>query len=83
MKRSDLLLRWFMLLLACLMITGLYYCTDIPAALKPQLERYMKNKAEEDTEVYYGLLFSLYSVPNVRVFVILIAIYIYPTHLIS
>jgi hypothetical protein len=68
MKRSDLTLRWFMLCLACLMITGLYYAADTPAALKPQLEQYMKrNQDQDNTEVLYGLLFTLYSVPNVRI----------------
>lgn len=51
------------------MVIGLYYCTDIPAALKPQLQRYMDQEGEgegEAGEVNLGILFSLYSLPNVR-----------------
>jgi hypothetical protein len=36
---------------------------DIPAALKPQLEKYMGDS--KNSEYNFGLLFSLYSIPNV------------------
>jgi undecaprenyl pyrophosphate phosphatase UppP len=63
MEKSSLSFRWVMLSFACIMMVGLYYSSDIPAALKPQLERYMDDK--QNNEFNFGLLFSLYAIPNV------------------
>lgn len=41
LEKSRSPLRWPVLLLACLMLTGSYYCFDIPSALKTQLNDYM------------------------------------------
>jgi hypothetical protein len=77
MKKSDLPIRWFMLCIACLMVTGLYYTADTPAALKPQLQQYMKSNSEQDnTEVCYELLFTLYSIPNVRADLLILSLYV-------
>ena len=56
-------LRWFVLVLACLMLVGSYYCFDIPSACKTQLESYMGYSDEYETN--FGLLYTLYAVPNV------------------
>lgn len=56
-------LRWLVLVFACLMLIGSYYCYDIPAACKTQLGAYMGFTSEYET--YFGLLYTLYAVPNV------------------
>lgn len=55
--------RWVILFLGCLMMMGPYYCFDIPAALKTQLENHMGNPS--DYEVQFNLLYTLYATPNV------------------
>lgn len=45
------------------MLVGSYYCFDIPAALKTQIDDFMGDPAEYET--YFSLLYTLYSVPNV------------------
>lgn len=45
------------------MMMGPYYCFDIPAALKTQLENHMGNPS--DYEVQFNLLYTLYATPNV------------------
>ncbi|RYG61284.1 hypothetical protein EON64_18690 [archaeon] len=45
------------------MMVGSYYCFDIPAALKTQIEDYMGNPS--DYEIKFGLLYTLYAAPNV------------------
>lgn len=44
-------------------LVGSYYCFDIPAALKTQIDDYMGDPSEYET--YFGLLYTLYAVPNV------------------
>ena len=56
-------LRWIILVLACVMLIGSYYCYDIPAAIKTQLDDYMGNPS--DYELKFGLLYTLYAAPNV------------------
>lgn len=56
-------IRWIMLILACLMMVGGYYCTDIPASLKTQLGDYFDNPG--DYEMRFGLLYTLQAAPNV------------------
>jgi hypothetical protein len=55
--------RWGILLASTTVLLSIYYCYDIPSALKPQLSSYMKHTA--DYEVQFGLLYSIYSSPNV------------------
>eukprot|EP01031_Cornospumella_fuschlensis_P028549 gene28549-34461_t len=55
--------RWVVLVLACAMMVGSYYCFDIPAALKTQIDDYMGNPG--DYEIKFGLLYTLYAAPNV------------------
>ncbi len=62
-EKSRSPLRWPVLLLACIMLVGSYYCYDIPAALKTQIDDYMGDPS--DYETYFALLYTLYSVPNV------------------
>ncbi len=62
--KSESMLRWLILVLACLMLVGSYYCYDIPAALKTQIDDYMGDPS--DYEVKFGLLYTLYAAPNVR-----------------
>lgn len=56
-------MRWVILVLGCLMMVGSYYCFDIPAALKTQIEDYMGDPS--DYEIKFGLLYTLYAAPNV------------------
>mmetsp|Transcript_15711 Transcript_15711/g.23011 ORF Transcript_15711/g.23011 Transcript_15711/m.23011 type:complete len:110 (+) Transcript_15711:70-399(+) len=55
--------RWLILLLGCLMMVGPYYCVDIAAALKSQIDDYFGNS--NDYEVNFSLLYTLYAAPNV------------------
>jgi len=61
--KSQSKLRWVILTLGCLMMVGSYYCFDIPAALKTQIDDYMGD--EDDYELKFGLLYTLYAAPNV------------------
>lgn len=54
--------RWFILVLACFMLIGSYYCFDIPAACKKQIDDYMGDPS--DYENYFSLFYSLYAIPN-------------------
>lgn len=65
--KSKSPLRWIILVLACVMLIGSYYCYDIPAAIKTQLDDYMGNPS--DYELKFGLLYTLYAAPNVRLVV--------------
>jgi MFS family permease len=57
--------RWPILVLACLMMVGLYYSSDIPAALYTQLKDHMGN--DDDFALNFGLLYTMYSTPNLVV----------------
>lgn len=63
LDKSTSSTRWIILILACLMLVGSYYCFDIPAALKTQLDDYMGDPS--DYEMRFGLLYTLYAAPNV------------------
>jgi hypothetical protein len=56
--------RWPVLILGCLTLFGCYYAYDLPAALKTQLDDFTGNKSSY--EINFGLLYSLYSAPNVN-----------------
>jgi MFS family permease len=55
--------RWLILLFTCIMMIGNYYSYDIPAALNTQLDEYFGKT--EDFEIYFSLLYTLYSIPNI------------------
>jgi MFS family permease len=61
--RSTSLWRWPVLLLSSLVLTGSYYCLDIPAALKAQLDTYFGYP--QGYETLFSMLYSLYATPNV------------------
>jgi hypothetical protein len=56
--------RWVVLVLGCVMMLGPYYVFDTPSALYTQLKQHMGNP--DDYEFRFSLLYSLYSIPNVR-----------------
>ena len=63
-SKSTSPLRWPVLVLACLMLIGSYYCFDIPSALKTQINDYMQDPAK-DYETDFALLYTLYAAPNI------------------
>jgi hypothetical protein len=63
-EKSQSPWRWLILVLGCLMMVGSYYCFDIPAALKTQIDDYMGDPG--DYEIKFSLLYTLYAAPNVR-----------------
>lgn len=56
-------LRWIVLVLACLMLIGSYYCFDLPAACKTQIETFMGYTNEYEND--FSLLYTLYAIPNI------------------
>uniref|UniRef100_A0A7S2U807 Lysosomal dipeptide transporter MFSD1 n=1 Tax=Attheya septentrionalis TaxID=420275 RepID=A0A7S2U807_9STRA len=61
--RSTLGRRWGILALVCVIMTGVYYSYDIPAALHQQLYAFMPPSTNFET--HFNLLYTVYSVPNV------------------
>ncbi len=62
-EKSKSLLRWPILVLACLMLVGSYYCFDIPSAIKQQIDDYYGDPGNYET--MFSLLYTLYATPNV------------------
>lgn len=62
-SKPESQLRWVILVLQCFILMGNYYCYDIPAAIKTQLEDYMGNPG--DYETLFSLLYTVYSIPNI------------------
>lgn len=62
-EKSQSKLRWMILVCACIMMIGNYYCYDIPAALHTQMYDYFGKPG--DFESYFALLYTVYSVPNI------------------
>ncbi len=62
LERPQSLWRWLILVLGCAMMVGLYYATDIPAALYTQIKDHMDNP--DDYAINFSLLYTLYSSPN-------------------
>mmetsp|Transcript_26228 Transcript_26228/g.38868 ORF Transcript_26228/g.38868 Transcript_26228/m.38868 type:complete len:571 (+) Transcript_26228:73-1785(+) len=62
-SKSQSQLRWMILLLNCILMIGNYYCYDIPAALKTQMDDYMGNPGNFET--LFSLLYTVYSIPNI------------------
>lgn len=58
------------------MMIGSYYCFDIPAALKTQIDDYLGNSS--DYEVNFSLLYTLYSAPNVNYRELELFMYVFP-----
>lgn len=58
--------RWLVLLLSCWIMFGNYYAFDNPSALNRSLRRTLAPLGDEELFQYrFGLLYSVYSVPNV------------------
>ncbi|KAF0698572.1 Aste57867_10802 [Aphanomyces stellatus] len=53
------------LVLVSLLNFGGCYCYDNPSALKSQLQQHFSTLAKADYEMYFNLLYSVYSVPNI------------------
>jgi len=62
--QSSRNLRWAVLALSCIAMTGIYYSFDIPAALHQQLEEYMA-PVTKNFSLDFNLLYSSYSIPNI------------------
>ena len=64
-SRSKLRIRWFVLFLTSILMIGNYYCFDEPSALKNELNEFFAMDMDEARfEMYFGLMYSLYSIPN-------------------
>ncbi|KAF4750326.1 hypothetical protein FOZ63_027653 [Perkinsus olseni] len=61
-------LRWVVLALACLALSGQYYAYDIPSAINDQMKaRFMgegSRMTEEEYTYYFNLLYTVYALPN-------------------
>ena len=67
-KRSSLKLRWVILVFAMFILLGTFYAYDIPAPLHQQLEDLMYDQNggnSSNFEVYFNLLYTVYSTPNI------------------
>ena len=64
LEKSRSPMRWPVLVLACLMLIGSYYCFDIPSALKTQINDYMAEDKQQ-YETKFALLYTIYAAPNV------------------
>ncbi|ORY30523.1 MFS general substrate transporter [Rhizoclosmatium globosum] len=61
---EDSNVRWFILVLASVVMFGNFYAYDLPAALNKPLQAYLG--ADDETYQYQlNLLYSLYSLPNI------------------
>jgi MFS family permease len=61
---TDSGMRWVVLFSTCLVMTCVYYSLDLPAALHQELKDYMEDP-EQDFELAFNLLYTVYSFPNV------------------
>lgn len=61
---SNNSMRWMVLAACCLVMTGVYYSLDTPAALHAQLQE-MFEQEDSNFEFHFNLLYSVYSLPNV------------------
>jgi len=63
--KSQLTVRWIVLVLACVMMIGNYYCYDNPSALQSQMKSLMGSKSGGVLfGTYFNLLYTVYSIPN-------------------
>ncbi|OQR97464.1 Major Facilitator Superfamily (MFS) [Achlya hypogyna] len=66
MEKSQLPMRWLVLVLSCTLMIGNYYCFDNPAALKSQLQQHFSGELPADRfEFLFNMLYTLYSIPNI------------------
>ncbi|DAZ98210.1 TPA: hypothetical protein N0F65_005342 [Lagenidium giganteum] len=65
MEKSRQSVRWVVLILACVLMIGNYYCFDNPAALKSQLQQRFNKYPKDRYEFLFNLLYTLYSIPNI------------------
>ena len=66
LERSDLWLRWPMLVLICCLLIGDFYCYDNPAALQDLLrQRFSSQMDPDEFQTKYQLLYMVYAAPNV------------------
>ena len=63
LEKSKLRVRWLVLLLLSLLMTGNYYCYDNPAALYSQLAQLFASTPHFD--LWFDGLYSVYSLPNI------------------
>ena len=62
-EKSKLRVRWLVLALLSLLMSGNYYCYDNPAALyTPLARRFVTNR---QFELYFDGFYSIYSLPNI------------------
>jgi MFS family permease len=61
--KSDSVLRWLILVCNCVVMIGVYYTFDMPAALKTQMESYMGSP--DNFETYFSLLYTIPAFPNI------------------
>ena len=62
-EKSKLRVRWLVLVLLSLLMSGNYYCYDNPAALyTPLARRFVTNR---QFELYFDGFYSVYSLPNI------------------
>lgn len=66
-------MRWIVLVLSCLMLFGNYYAFDNPSSLNRQLREFL-GSSPENFQFELNLLYSVYSIPNVVLPLILGAI---------
>ncbi|CAH0475668.1 unnamed protein product [Peronospora belbahrii] len=65
MEKSELRVRWLVLVLSCIVMIGNYYCFDNPSALKSQLQQHFDMIPKDRYEFFFNLLYTLYSIPNI------------------
>ncbi|EQC31215.1 hypothetical protein SDRG_11138 [Saprolegnia diclina VS20] len=66
LEKSQLPMRWLVLVLSCTLMIGNYYCFDNPAALKSQLQQRFNGAFPPDRfEFLFNMLYTLYSIPNI------------------
>lgn len=62
--RHSSKLRFVVLLLCCLSVTGDYFCFDLPAALKSSIRKRFNAMKDEDYNYSFTLMYSVYTIPN-------------------
>ena len=64
--KHDMPIRWVVLMLACIMMIGNYYCYDNPSALQSQMKTLMGSKSPSGVlfGTNFNLLYTVYSIPN-------------------
>lgn len=62
--RHNSRLKYVVLVLCCLSLTGDYYCFDNPGALHSSLKKQFSHIKGEEFEYMFTLMYSIYSIPN-------------------